>query len=116
MTLVRRVWHGKKAKALEHDAVVRALHSVVEHVAEESARLVPIDKKTLLDSRNAEVDEQELKGLVSYSTPYAVRQHEELTWQHDAGKQAKYLEVPLNAAKSSKLLERRIEEEMEKKL
>jgi hypothetical protein len=34
-------------------------------------------------------------GFVSFDTPYATRQHEELEWQHEPGRQAKYLETPL---------------------
>ena len=34
---------------------------------------------------------------VSYDTPYAVRQHEEVTWNHDAGRKAKYLESTFNS-------------------
>ncbi|MEU4997831.1 hypothetical protein [Streptomyces sp. NPDC021622] len=32
---------------------------------------------------------------MSYDTPYTVRQHEEMTYRHDAGRTAKYLEVPM---------------------
>lgn len=33
-----------------------------------------------------------IKGSVSFDTPYAARQHEDLTAHHDQGRQAKYLE------------------------
>jgi len=56
---------------------------------------VPIEEATLERSGVATVDEGELTAAVSYDTPYAVRQHEELTYRHDAGRTAKYLEGPL---------------------
>lgn len=34
---------------------------------------------------------------ISFNTPYAARQHEELTWKHPMGGKAKYLEDPLKA-------------------
>jgi hypothetical protein len=40
---------------------------------------------------------------VSYDTVYAVRQHEELTWRHDPGRQAKYLEQPYNTERPTML-------------
>ena len=42
------------------------------------------------------MDPSSLTGAVSYDTPYAVRQHEDLTLRHDAGRKAKYLEDPMN--------------------
>lgn len=36
-----------------------------------------------------------IEGEVSFNTPYAARQHEELTWRHPLGGEAKYLENPL---------------------
>jgi hypothetical protein len=45
------------------------------------------------------VDEPSLTAMVSYDTPYAVRQHEELQWRHAPGRTAKYLENSLNAAR-----------------
>jgi hypothetical protein len=43
----------------------------------------------------------ELKAAVSYDTPYAVRQHEEMDYQHSAGKTSKYLELPLVASRQT---------------
>lgn len=37
---------------------------------------------------------------VSFNTPYARRQHEELEWEHLKGGKAKYLEDPFNRLKS----------------
>lgn len=43
-----------------------------------------------LEGRTVEVEAE-----VSFNTVYAARQHEELTWQHPKGGNAKYLERPL---------------------
>jgi hypothetical protein len=71
------------------------LRLAAEHVLAVSRGRVPIEEATLERSGVATVDEANLTAAVSYDTPYAVRQHEELNYQHDAGRTAKYLERPL---------------------
>ena len=81
---------GQKGRA----AAARGLALAMEHLLTESRKQVPIEEATLERSGTAAVDEQNLIGAVSYDTVYAVRQHEELAWRHDAGRKAKYLEDP----------------------
>jgi hypothetical protein len=99
-------WYGDKAQALARKGAARGLQLGAEHVLEEANRIVPIDESTLLKSGHAwppsqvgHVGGAGLQAAVTYDTPYAVRQHEELTWRHDAGRQAKYLEQPINTEK-----------------
>lgn len=73
----------------------RGLALGVEHVLQVSRSRVPLEEGTLERSGTATVDEGELRGAVAYDTPYAVRQHEDLTLKHDDGRQAKYLESAL---------------------
>lgn len=102
MTMSAKVtWHGRAATAAERRGAARGLHKAVEHVLQQANTLVPIDQKGLIDSGNTDVDENELRGSIYYDTLYAARQHEELTWQHEEGKTAKYLETPLNREKST---------------
>ena len=70
-----------------------------EHVLSEATKVVPIEEGTLSRSGQASADTQggTAVGAVSYDTPYAVRQHEELDYRHDEGRTAKYLETPLHA-------------------
>jgi len=65
-----------------------------EHLLQVARTLVPIEEGTLERSGNTSVDEASLQANVTFDTVYAARQHEELTWKHDAGRQAKYLEGP----------------------
>lgn len=85
-----------KITTAERAGAVRGLKLAAEHLLEVSRSLVPIEEGTLERSGVASVDERDLRAAVSYDTPYAVRQHEELTWRHDEGRQAKYLEDPMN--------------------
>ena len=76
-----------------------ALQDVAEYVLGESIQQVPHEEGDLQSSGKVSVDEGSSMVAVSYDTPYAVRQHEEMTYQHDdPGRKAKYLEDPLNAA------------------
>ncbi|KUN96324.1 hypothetical protein AQJ67_33690 [Streptomyces caeruleatus] len=74
---------------------VRGLRIAAEHVLAESRKIVPIEEATLERSGVATVDESSLTAAVAYDTPYAIRQHEEMNYRHDAGRSAKYLERPL---------------------
>jgi hypothetical protein len=109
-------WYGDKAKAAVRKGAARGLELGAEHVLEEANRIVPIEEGTLLRSGVADVDEGALQASVSFDTPYAVKQHEDLTMQHDAGRQAKYLEQPLNEAKADGTVEELIAREVRRAL
>lgn len=85
----RRQW-TERGRRLAAEGLTRAL----EHTLGEANKLVPLREGTL--ERSGKVIVVNLKGTISYDTPYAVRQHEELTWRHLPGRQAKYLETPMN--------------------
>ena len=61
-----------------------------EHVLGEAQALVPLEEGTLERSGRATADG--LTASVSFDTPYAVRQHEDMTASHASGRTAKYLE------------------------
>jgi hypothetical protein len=84
-------------------AAARGLLLGAEHVLTEAQNLVPLDEGALQNTGTASIDEGSLTAMVSYDTPYAARQHEELDWRHAPGRQAKYLEQPLNAERATVL-------------
>ncbi|MEV5131438.1 hypothetical protein AB0K87_13210 [Streptomyces sp. NPDC053705] len=88
-------WNGQAALRGTRAGAVRGLRLAAEHVLAESRKRVPIEEATLERSGVATVDESSLDAAIAYDTPYAVRQHEELNYRHDAGRTAKYLEGPL---------------------
>jgi hypothetical protein len=90
-------WYGAKVKAEERVGAARGLLLAAEHILEESKRIVPLLEGTLERSGVASVDAGALRAAVSYDTPYAVYQHEGLDFAHPNGRQAKYLEQPLNS-------------------
>lgn len=81
------------------DAADRAALLAGEHVLTESRRLVPHEEGTLERSGKVDTERQGDVSVaaISYDTPYAVRQHEEMDYRHDEGRQAKYLEQPLES-------------------
>jgi hypothetical protein len=91
---VRFTWNGEDVKKRERAGRNKGLRLAAEHLLASSQALVPIEEATLERSGVASVDASGGQAAVSYDTVYAVRQHEELTWRHDPGRQAKYLETP----------------------
>jgi hypothetical protein len=98
----RLEWNGPRVEAALHDAGADGLNAALEHLLQASRARAPIEEGTLERSGRADIDRGALRGVVSYDTPYAARQHEELTWRHDPGRTAKFLEGP--AAEQSEAL------------
>ncbi len=63
-----------------------------ELVLQVARTLVPIEEGTLERSGRVDIDDDQ-HVTVGFHTPYAARQHEDLTYRHDRGRQAKYLET-----------------------
>ena len=83
---------GKDPLPAMAEAALRGLRNGGEHVLKLSRDRVPIEEGTL--ERSGQVtDDGTATVAVSYDTPYAVRQHEDLSARHAAGRQAKYLET-----------------------
>lgn len=75
----------------------RGLRLGAEHLLGVSRGFVPHEEGTLENSGKVSVDEGSNQAAVSYGTKYAVTQHEDLTFKHDPGRQAKYLEQPMHS-------------------
>jgi hypothetical protein len=73
---------------------VEGLALAAEHLLQVSRGRAPLEEGTLERSGVASVDPEGRRAAVSFDTPYAVRQHEDLDLHHDAGRTAKYLEGP----------------------
>lgn len=74
-------------------AAADGLGDAVEFLGDESDRTAPIEEGTMIRSRVSSVDRRKLRGAVSYDTAYSRRQHEDLTYRHDEGRRAKFLEA-----------------------
>lgn len=82
-----------RARTAAQRGAERGIALAAEHVLQLSRERVPLEEGTL--ERSGVASRSGLTAAVSYDTVYAVRQHEELDWQHAEGRQAKYLESAL---------------------
>ncbi|MEU8760645.1 hypothetical protein [Streptomyces sp. NPDC048659] len=99
---VRVSWQGDRQwTARGRRLASRGLGRAAEHVLSVSNQRVPLEEGTLERSGRAAVND--LEATISYDTPYAVRQHEELTWRHLPGRRAKYLESAMNDSRETAL-------------
>ncbi|TXL91581.1 minor capsid protein [Streptomyces sp. IB2014 016-6] len=98
MPRYRLTFNGPAVQRELRAAAARGLLMAGEHVLGETQAVVPIDEGALSRSGTVSVDEPTLTAAVAYDTPYAIRQHEELDFQHAPGRQAKFVEGPLNAS------------------
>jgi hypothetical protein len=96
-------WNGNEVLALMEGVTPAGLLLAAEHLLQVSRTQVPIEETILELSGAADVDPGTLTAVVLYDTPYAVRQHEEMTWRHDEGRKAKYLEDPMNSERDTML-------------
>lgn len=83
------------ALAAAQQGAEQGVADAMEHLLNVSNAHVPHEYGDLQSSGVASTDG--LEGAVSYNTPYAVRQHEELGWRHNPGRTAKYLENAMNS-------------------
>lgn len=97
-------WDDDRVIAALRGAEMAGLELAAEHLLQVSSTLVPLEEGDLERSGEVSTDADERAAAVSYDRPYAVRQHEELTWRHDAGRQAKYLETPMGTEADTMLL------------
>jgi len=70
----------------------KALKEVSLDLQGKSQRLAPVDLGDLRGSAYTEV--KGLNAEIGFSEPYALRQHEEVGYNHPGGGEAKYLETP----------------------
>lgn len=104
-------WYGKKARSIMRKVGLEALHTGAELTLTESQEEVPHATGTLQRSSTVTDAPREDAVYISYNTPYAVRQHEDLALRHPdprnpistPGRKAKYLEDPFNRLKPTVL-------------
>ena len=122
---VKMKWRGKEAVKIAKKAAMDALRTGGEAILTEAIDEAPVLSGTLRRSgtvtTGALPDFEQVYGAaesgteqkdafpdpvgkedavyVSFTTPYARRQHEELGYEHPLGGKAKYLERPFNANK-----------------
>ena len=103
-------WRGEEVERLIRETAFQAIRDGAEAILTEAIDETPIDTGTLRRSGTVTEAPQENTVYVSFNTPYARRQHEDLTLNHPRGGKAKYLEDPFkrNAEKVEQLVAQRV--------
>jgi|SRR5882757_698574 len=91
---VETEWNGDRVDDAARHGAARGLGLGAEHVRGVSVDRAPLDTAALRNSATASHDPDTLTAAVSYDTPYAARQHEELGYHHRTGG-PKFLESAL---------------------
>lgn len=87
-------WYGDQAFDSIANAVQDGLIECGADLQSKSVQEAPVDTGDL--RANCSVTENPLDVTVGYDLPYAMKQHEELDYNHPKGGKAKYLEDPFN--------------------
>jgi hypothetical protein len=127
--MAKNKWRIKEAVKIAEEAALKALRTGAETILTEAIDETPIETGTLRRSGTVTVgalpdgtqvyeaaesgsnmkdafpgpEGKEKAVYISFSTPYARRQHEELGYNHPLGGKAKYLEDPFNRNKQKVL-------------
>jgi hypothetical protein len=127
--MAKNKWRIKEAVKIAEEAGLKALRTGAEAILTEAIDETPIDTGTLRRSGTVTVgalpdmtqvyeaaeagsemknafpgpEGKEKAVYISFNTPYARRQHEELGYNHPLGGKAKYLEDPFNRNKKKVL-------------
>lgn len=88
---VRNSINLTRAQASIQAGASRGLRDSVEFLLTEANKHVPHDDGTL--ERSGDATTEGTRGAVSYDTPYAVVQHEDMSLNHDGKGEAKWLET-----------------------
>jgi len=140
--MAKNKWRIKEAVKIAEEAGLKALRTGAEAILTEAINEAPIETGTLRRSGTVTVgalpdgaqvyeaaesgsnmkdafpgpEGKEKAVYISFSTPYARRQHEELGYNHPLGGKAKYLEDPFNRNKEKVLqyAEKQVKKTLEK--
>lgn len=88
--------HRAEVIAKERKASLASLVDAADELLRVANETVPFEEGVLAGSGEVSSDEQLLAARISYggeAAAYALRQHEDTTMRHDAGRRAKWLEL-----------------------
>ena len=108
------IWNGSSIEQAIMSAAMEAAHLGAEAILTEAIDEAPLLSGTMERSGSITDVPSECAIYVSFNTPYARKQHEDLTLRHTNGRKAKYLEDPFkrNINKVLKLINKRVSEKL----
>ncbi len=87
-------WNTRAADAIP-EAAQSGIYEAAEALLDQAIEKTPVQDGILRASGRA--TQEGLQAAVSFNTPYAVKQHEELGFAHPNGGEPKFLERPANS-------------------
>ena len=93
---VKYFFDKELAQEVVEKAAMKGLRKLGEEILTEAKELCPVDSGTLRQSGSVRANSKNKTVEISFNTPYALKQHEEMSYNHPNGGQAKYLEQPFN--------------------
>lgn len=101
MTDVQIQWMGDQIKGLKRRAAVEGLREGAEAIKDAAVGMVPVETSVLKDTAYCDVDPNTLISIAGFDDARdikAIKQHEDLSYNHPRGGQAKFLEKAVTAA------------------
>lgn len=104
----KMVANAQRVKGRTHDGARKGLGLAGRNTLNVSNSQVPHEEGDLERDGGVSVDGERLRSAISYgrsadTAKYAVDQHENLTYHHDSGRNAKFLENALNSTRAQNL-------------
>lgn len=98
----------REVRTKAHDAQREGVMLGLQHVLGVSNEQVPHEEGDLMRDGAASIEAERARGAISYGrdpevAKYAVVQHEDLTLEHDGGRNAKFLENAMNSERAAVL-------------
>lgn len=94
---VRSEWMGEQVKGQVRKAAAQGLHYSAQNLLDKSLPLAPRETAAMAGSAGTDIDERTLIASVYYDDARdikTIKQHEDLSYRHPRGGQAKFLEKP----------------------
>lgn len=101
VTDVQVQWMGDKIKGLKRRAAVEGLREGAEAIKNAAVDMIPVETSVLKGTAYADVDPNTLISIAGVDDARdikAIKQHEDLSYNHPRGGQAKFLEKAVKAA------------------
>ena len=103
-----------KITGIVRQAGLQALHETNKMLLDEANKTVPLDTGLLKDTGDVSSSYQQLKSVISYDTPYAVKVHEDPTLNFKGQGRHKWLEKTL--LENGRQTQTKLANEMQKNL
>jgi hypothetical protein len=75
-------WYGDKVQRKIVASILDTLESTADELLRKANETIPFETGALAQSGQVDIEPAALKAVVSYNTPYAIRQHEDVSLRH----------------------------------